>query len=290
MGLRPLDPDHWLEPDDQRAAELELKAALVAERPDDVVAVLDRREVVAASAELWEMVRAATGGAVGSSAGATTADVHPIVRCGLATQEDWVLLVPLDGALVLGAACVCFPTRWVLRDKIGLDTAAIHAPVAFYDEQLAAPVDSFVDRLTVDRPVWRLNWNLMDHPALFQPRRPDDGEPGGLEPGGLEPGGLEPGGAEPAPVGERVWLRIERQTLRRLPVTGAVAFSIRVHQRPLSTLADDPDALSRLRSAVGELPAETYEYKGLHHLGDELVTWLDEQLAERPDSSRSEQP
>ena len=275
MGLRPLDPDHWLEPDDQRVPELELKAALVAERPADVVAVLDRREVVAASVELWEMVQAATGEAVGGSVGGSAADLHPIVRCGLATQEDWVLLVPLDGALVLGAACVCFPTRWVLRDKVGLDTAAIHAPVAFYDEQLAAPVDSFLDRLTVDRPVWRLNWNLMDHPALFQPRRPVDVAPGGLE---------------PTSVGERVWLRIERQTLRRLPVTGAVAFSIRVHQRPLSTLADDPDALSRLRSAVGELPAETYEYKGLHHFGAELVAWLDEQLADRPRTTRSEQP
>lgn len=185
--------------------------------------------------------------------------LHPIARCGLLTQEDWCLLVPnpTSGDLVLGAASVCFPTRWKLREKLGRSTAEIHAPVAYYDEQLAAPVDALIDRLRVEDPKWRLNWNLVDDGSLFQPER--------------RPGPH----VEPHEVAERIWLRVERQTLRRLPQTGAVAFSIRVHQQPLATLAGDADVLARLRAAVDAMPEPTFRYKGLAPFADSLRTWID---------------
>ena len=38
-------------------------------------------------------------------------------------------------------------------------------------EKLARPVDSFFNRIDIDRPVWRVNWSLTTDPTLFQPVR-----------------------------------------------------------------------------------------------------------------------
>lgn len=250
MGLRPLHPDAWLERDERAAEELALKERLVAERYDDVVAVVDRPAVHAACEELWSEVRRATG--AGARAG-----LHPVVSSGLATQEDWAVMVPVDGRTVLAAACVCFPTRWVLATKIGRPMGEVHQHVAFYADQLERPVDTFFDRLTVDRPVWRLNWNLMDDPSLFQPVHVPPDPP-----------------IAPDEIGDRFWLRVERQTLRRLPATGAVVFGIRVHQRPLVEVAADPGELAALGRAVGALPPDTLAYKGLTDVADDLLEWI----------------
>lgn len=262
MGLRPLDLADWLEPDEHEEAELALKRQLVSERYDDVVGIIDRPDVLAASEELWDLVSQA--GSVprnrGSDPDSGEQNEHPIVRCGLATQEDWVLMLPIDGRLVIAAACVCFPTRWVLRSKMGLPMGEVHQHVAFYPEHLERTVDSFFDRLSVDKPVWRLNWNLMDDPTLFQPV-----------------GTGVDHGVTAANAGERIWLRVERQTLRRLPESGAIVFSIRVHQRPISTLAATGD-LATLRSAIAALPPETFDYKSLSGFSDALDAWIANQL------------
>ena len=64
MGLRPLDLAEWLEPDEQAADDLAMKQQLVAERYDDVVAIVDEPNVHAACDELWSLVEAATRGFV----------------------------------------------------------------------------------------------------------------------------------------------------------------------------------------------------------------------------------
>ncbi|MBX7069217.1 MAG: DUF3445 domain-containing protein [Microthrixaceae bacterium] len=258
MGLRPLDLADWLEIDGDRDADLALKAMLVAERYQDVVAIVDdpgaRSAVDAACEELLAEVAAHVSPTVEGA-------FHPIVAAGLSTQEDWAVMLPVGGRLVLAAACVCFPTRWVLGTMIGKPMTGVHQHVAFYDEHLARPVDAFFDRLNVDKPVWRLNWNLMDDPDLFQPVAKHNS-------------------AVPNPaisatnVGERVWLRVERQTLRRLPDTGAIVFGIRIHQRPLAALLDHPEHLSTMRSAIVNLPEPTFAYKGIAAFAEALDQWL----------------
>lgn len=261
MGLRSLEPADWIEVDEHFEDELALKRRLLAERHDDVVAVTGLEATAAASEELWSMVSAA---APSGAVAAVPAGVHPVEACGRVTQEDWVLLVrpPEGGPAVLGAACVCFPTRWVLRQKVGLTTREIHAPVAFYDEQLGDPVDRFLDRLTPERSYWRLNWNLVEDPELYQPVRRIDPQ--------------RDASITPATAGERVWLRVERQTLRALPVSGAVAFGIKVRQQPVAVLADLPGALGTLRSALEVMPEPTFRYKGLGAFADALRGWIED--------------
>lgn len=240
MGLVPLDLSDWLEVDEQRDADLAAKRALLAERPDDVVRWLPGSE--AAAGEVLAAVEAATG-----SRGA--AGLHPVDAAGRLVQED--LCVVQDGVLV--AASVCSPLRWRVADKVGRSVREIHGPVARYDEQLADPVDAFLARLTVERPVWRRNWNLVDDPTAFQP---------------------EPDPKPVLDVGRDVWLRVERQTLRRFPETGCVLFTIRTHQRPVGSLAGRPDVTARLAGAVRALPPDVAAYKGIVHFADALLAYL----------------
>lgn len=259
MGVHSLDLDTWLDVDDAIGPDVALKRDLLAQRTAEVLVVADGPGVTEACAELdrsiveWWTDR-------GDEAPAVDAATHPIVAASLRTQEDWCVLDgPSDGPLVLVAGCVCFPTRWILTEKLGLSLSQIHGPVAFYDQQLAEPVDRFLSRLRVDAPVWRANWNLVDDDARCQAYVPVPGRRLSCT---------------PVDVADLVHLRVERQTLRRLPDSGAVAFGIRVHQQPVRCLESDPATGARLLDAIRSLPAETFAYKGLAAFWPELEEWL----------------
>ena len=79
----------------------------------------------------------------------------------------------------------------------------------------------------------------------------------------------------PENAGERLYLRVERQTLRRLPQSGAILFGIRVHSYPLARAITTPAHAARLAEAVRALPEATVHYKSLKVFGPALLAWLD---------------
>jgi hypothetical protein len=271
MGLKPLEEDAWIELDDRFDAEMALKDRLHVDHHDDVVAALAGSE--AACAEVLDALvahlerqypgrlaarRAVLGRAASPGGGA----VHPIETAGLLVQEDLCVLVPdARGRLLFTAGSVSFPSRWRLRDKIGLPMAAVHGPVAHYDAHLARPVDAGLDRLTPERGVWRVNWNLFDDPSLFQlggHSRPEVNE-----------------AITPDNAGDTMWLRVERQTFRRLPVHRSVLFTIRTFQRPLASVAVRADLAGRMATALRGLPPDTAAYKSVNVWRDAVLAYLD---------------
>jgi hypothetical protein len=144
-------------------------------------------------------------------------------------------------------------------DKLGKPLAAVHDPVPFYAERLARPVDRFMHHLKPGRIAVRLNWSVLDDPALFQP----SGK-------WRTVGGA---GITSDNAGDRLFLRVERQTLRRLPSSGAVLFGIRVHVYPLARVIDAPLA-PVLAEAVAALPPEIVHYKSVGPIRDALLCWL----------------
>ena len=227
MGLRTIPEDRWLERDERRDDELALKRQLLAERHDDVFAALPDTE--APGAEVLDLVRAA----LGDSVGAPDVSRHPVEAASLLVQEDLCLMAMRDGTPHLVAASLCFPSHWRLSDKIGGSSAAIHGPVPHYADELGAKVDRYLERIPEGRISLRRNWAVHDHDTLYVPDYPP-----------------------PAPgitadnAGERMWLRSERQTLRRLPRSGAVLFTIRVQLAPLAVLAQRPDIAHRLAATA----------------------------------------
>lgn len=245
MGTHGLDPATWLVVDDDRERDLAMKARLLADRHDEVFAALDGRAVVDASHEVLDLVVAATGCRADPA-------LHPLDAAGRLVQEDLCLLVLRDGAPHLDAASLCFPSYWRLADKLGRPMAEVHAPVAHYGDELAAKVDRYITHLPVEHPVWRRNWSIHDDPSYFLP---------------------DPTPSKAVDPPDGLWLRSERQTLRRLITPDVVLFTIRTQQVPLAVLEQRPDIAHDMAAAITAWSPELAAYKG-HHGSLAAVAWL----------------
>jgi hypothetical protein len=257
MGLRPLDLANWLERDANFAADLDLRRRLLRERRDAVFAVLPGDDVERACREVLNWIE----DAIGTSAGL---DGHPLERAARQVQEDLCVMVCRDGVWVLGAAVLCFPSRWSLREKLGRSLSDIHEPVPHY-AAIGGSIDRLFDRLTADRSLWRMNWTVLDSPELYQPAPPTGETARAIT-------------AENA--GENLWLRIERQTLRRLTTAEAVLFTIHTYVKRLDALA--PEIRRDLLAAVATADGATQRYKGWQKSFDPMVAWLNRVPFENP--------
>jgi dimethylamine monooxygenase subunit A len=270
MGLRRLDPARWLEVDANRARDLSKKAALLTNDPSTVLAVLPHGWD--AAEELADLVMAYLDehhpGLVDlrgpqdrephSGSPVAHGSLHPIAAASLLVQEDLCVLEQLDDEWRLTAACVCFPSRWSLTEKLGATLGEIHAPVPGFADELGAPATRFFDRLSVERPVWRLNWTLLDTPEFFLPSASARHE-----------------APSTGRLMDDLWFRVERQTLRRLPGTDAIVFTIRTYVTALRELVSaHPESAEALASTLQTVPGAVATYKGWTGLLGPLVAAL----------------
>ena len=130
------------------------------------------------------------------------------------------------------------------------DTQLTHAHTHLPDEEKLQPsLTRFFRRLAPDTPVSRTNWLIQ-----VLPRSSDSHthlEELAWAEGGVGPEETfrtTPRPAPPPPIPERMRLRVERQTLRRLPRSGAVVFTIRVYLTPLAELGNGE--AGRLAAAI----------------------------------------
>lgn len=83
---------------------------------------------------------------------------------------------------------------------------------------------------------------------------------------------------------EEIHFRSERQTLRRLPRSGALMFTIRTYFEPMTVIAREPHVPGRLAEAVRNWDEDTSVYKGRAHWDHLLLPYLDEQHRLQMDS------
>jgi dimethylamine monooxygenase subunit A len=245
LGVRPLDLRHWIEFGPDAPAALASKAHLMATHPDTVFAVLDERVVEEAREVADALVEHLREHGPDGPGIALDPGLHPLDAAARLVPEDLVLLVERDGRLVVGGGSVCFPNRWDLQSKIGLTMAEVHAPVDLLNEHLEAPIDAFLERLTPDRSFWRLGWGVIDTADWYTPT---DGSAG-------------PRPADPPP--HELYLRVERETLRRLPRTGCILFTIRTYVTPVSSPLSVPEVAERFAASLDSLPEAVRRYKDL---------------------------
>lgn len=249
-GVSPLGDAPWLVAGPDYAAQMAERARLLAARRALCVDALPA--AAAAVAELYAAVLAdlalrpdfeVAAGRIRRPDGAVVAPdpADPLGTLGLLAAEDFCLMLPGEEETVLGAAVLCFPSRWRLADKIGRPLTAIHEPVPVYDANLARRVNRIFAAVRPGAPVWRANWTVHATPELHL--LPGDGHAGD---------GHADGGA--------LMFRSERQVIRRLPESGAVCFSIRTFVTPLARLR--PPERAALAALVGALDGAERDYKG----------------------------
>jgi hypothetical protein len=256
MGLRPLTVDRWIEVDDRREVELQQKHRLIKDARSKVVATVPSS--LEAQEELEGLVSQNLEEFHSGVPIDFLQDPDPIVRASSAIQEDCCILESDDSEWILTAACVCFPSRWALTEKIDRNLTAIHAPVPGYETTLANPVDAFFDRLQPGQPKWRLNWTILDTDELHLPTDSAHRRPELL-----------------ADLGDLTF-RVERQTLRKMERSGAVVFTIRNYTTPLSVMCEDAGARLALLETLKTVQPDVAAYKGWTPLLEPLLAWLHE--------------
>jgi len=275
MGLLPLAPAEWIEIDDAFASDIAERERLLAERHGEVFASVPGseaggREVLDRLAEHLQAQFPThyrrDGSALirlhdGRRFDLAQPGMHPLDLAGRLVQEDLCLMRRQGESFLLAAASLCFPTRWRLADKIGRPLAEIHAPVPGFAATLGKPVERFFDRVAPGKAVWRANWSLNDDPTLFQP------------------GGHFRADHNPAitaeNAGDKLWLRVERQTLTRLAESGDVLFTIRILQEPLTRTAASGTRAARLADLIRTMPEELRRYKSIAPFEAALLGYLD---------------
>lgn len=212
-GVIPVSPEDWLLVDDAYGAQMALRARLIDTRPDAVHAL--RPEARPAAEELLDMIlplllargHRVDGTQVTRPDGVTVAidRAAPLATLGRLCAEDFCLMQPGgQGEHLLTGAILCFPAGWTLAEKLGQPMGRIHVPVAKYTPEIAIRVQRLLDGVRPGTGLLRGTAHHSNAP-LHNPRTEAQGR---------------------APEGPLPFIRVERQCLFRLPVTGAVAFSI----------------------------------------------------------------
>ncbi len=178
----------------------------------------------------------------GEAAARELADVLGAANLESAARSHWedICLLTQDapGAPYrLNAAAVAFPTDWRLAEKMGKPLHAVHEPIHGYAEQLSDGVDRFMERLRTGEIYGRTNMFVMPSadlrytPTVAPERRYDH--------------------VTADNAGTALFVRCERETLRRLPQSGAIVFTIGVYRSALDSWSEE--ALARIASSVGAL-------------------------------------
>jgi hypothetical protein len=190
--------------------------------------------------------------------------MHPLDLAARLVQEDLLIMLPPNKKQKgwwLAAGSLTFPSRWNLKEKFRKTMDDIHAPVPFYKDELKTPTNNFFDKMPYDDIFARRNWSLHDTPSLRQ--------------NGAKPF-VEKTGINSKNAGERLWLRVERQTLRKLKRTGAILFTIRTCIDPLKEIVKFGGVAKRLNKALSVLPPEMQAYKQNNTFSDSVQKYLDQ--------------
>ena len=223
LGMRPVEGP-WIVIDDAYAAQMAERARLMASRANAILAMTPGAE--AAVEELRDVVLGAlpagfarAGGIVTCPDGRRVREAGPpLAVLNAVVQEDLLLLDRRGAEHVLIAGLLCIPAHWTLSQKIGRPLTRIHRPIATYDDALAGRVQRLFDRAPPGRPMWRANVLPHDDAVLHRPR-PE-------------------GAARPASRPPR-YIRSERQTILRLPETGAMLFAVHTYIVPVERLSPE---------------------------------------------------
>lgn len=218
VGLKPIDPQRWLLPDTE-AHTLPERALLLRDR---AATHFQDEAVLPAAREAVALAGKAMG--LGDD---PSRDAHPLWQLAHHVSDDLVLMMPDAEGWRVGAAVLTSPTFFSLPHAAGKTLHELHAPVPGGD-RLATRIARVFDHVRPGQVLERFNWTLQAGNDRYTP----DGAP-------LR---VRAQAAAPEEAQTLLHVRVERQTITKLPETGAVLFTIRVCIDPVAALASKEKA------------------------------------------------
>jgi hypothetical protein len=193
--------------------------------------------------------------------------LSPLDWIGRQVQEDLILMAECaEGETVCVAGHLCFGSAWCLGDKIGENFLRIHDPIPEFRERIGTASDQLMRRLKPGRPVSRLNWTIVGTDQL------------NLAPALASEWRASSYGITQENIAQRLFFRVERQTLTRLPRTRGVLFTIHTYINTLGEVIAEPERLRRLAAVMCDYPDAMKEYKGMQPYYDTLMKYLEKQV------------
>ncbi|EKG14212.1 hypothetical protein MPH_08587 [Macrophomina phaseolina MS6] len=265
MGIRKLDWSAWIELD---ANYLRYHATKCAELAKDVGAHVQYRDDAVVRDACREALQELAAFLVARYPGVFAWEDGGCVR-NKATGE--VFVVDADGQYYLDAGAVCLPGFWRLREKFGLSLDELHfeANVPHYEQKLRKSMNRFFKSMTPEKAVIRNNFFIQIDDGLHWSHRMGDQK-------GQEVASWAAANSAGLKL-EEIYFRSERQSLRRLPRSKALMFTIRTYFEPITVIAKEPHVPGRLAEAVRQWDDTVSVYKGRKHWEHLLLPYLDEQ-------------
>ncbi|RAH61370.1 hypothetical protein BO85DRAFT_456889 [Aspergillus piperis CBS 112811] len=292
MGLRSMNWDEWIELDNHYLKYHADKARRIAERGDKCCKTAP--EAWDAAIELLEELTSYLPERYPTMfqrtpTGLTNLVTHetfnitqrplpedPMTIAARLIQDDLAIMIERpDGEYYLLAGAVLLAGFWRLSDKYGMRLSEIHTSgsVPQYTEKLEKGMMNFFRRLKPEDPVLRNNYFI----------QVDDSLPWSHSIGSEDAKEVSWSTAQKNKAIENHWFRSERQSLRRLPRSGGVVFTIRTYFEPITKIVEEEYVPGRLASAVRSWGDDVAVYKGRERYGDVLLEFLDRKHQEQLD-------
>ena len=209
----------------------------------------------------------------------------PMQMAARMVQDDLAIMYEKpDGQYYLQAGAILLAGFWRLEDKFGMPLSEIHTSgdVPQFREKLEKGMMNFFRRIKPEDAVLRNNYFL----------QVDDDLAWSHSIGSEDSPDIAWSTAEKNRAIEHHFFRSERQSLRRLPRSGGVVFTIRTYFHPITEIAEEDYVPGRLASAIRSWGEDVSKYKGKERYQDVLLEYLDrkheEQIARGLDLSKEE--
>ena len=205
---------------------------------------------------------------------ASTLPYEPMEYVTRQSQGDFCILDQRDNNLWMDAGMVTTQADWSLDFDIGMNFMEWHGPVPLAHQLgVFERALKFLLNLQHGQPVRRLNWTMTINPRLD------------TSPENYHKWGPDRTEVTRENVGDKVHLRVELQSLWRLPRSNAIVFPIRCYLIKMNELVTVPKWARRLPRVLRSLPPELVDYKGLTRYRDMTVDWLSQYDDGKPTSS-----
>ncbi|MBY3486496.1 heme-dependent oxidative N-demethylase family protein [Rhizobium laguerreae] len=194
---------------------------------------------------------------------ASTLPYEPFEYITRQAQGDFCIVDQRDSNLWMDAGMVTTQADWSLDFDIGMNFMEWHGPVPLahqigvFDRAL-----KFLLNLQQGKPTRRFNWTMTINPRLD------------TSPENYHKWGPDRTTVTPDNVGEKVHLRVELQSLWRLPRSNAILFVIRCYLMNMEELVTAPKWARRFPRVLKTLPPELIDYKGLTRFRETTIDWL----------------
>jgi hypothetical protein len=284
LGLRPIRPQNWILIGAGHAEMMRQKCERLANRrhcyyrtlPTSLPAQRELRErIVAHLAADHPQSFEKSGSVVRSLITGQTFDLdddsaEPLMQVSNLIEEDFMLLEEIGGTIQITAASNAYSSSGRLVGSVGHDVEWAHELVPQLTRKLGGKINRVLGSIHADTPCERFNWQITPMATVFFPH--DD--PHAANAAAMREVLVELR-RDPARAGEFLWVRVERQTLRRLPDSNAVAFSLHTYSDPLSSMQSDVESVRAIWALLNNYSEERWKYSEMDIVREPLMTWLE---------------